>query len=318
MQTVRVLDSHTGGEPTRLVLAGGPDLGAGTVAERAAVFARTGDDFRRMVLSEPRGSDVYVGALLAEPSDPAAQCGVIFFNTAANLGMCGHGLIGLVESLAYLGRLPGGPVTVETPAGLVTATRDESGAVTFENVPSERYATSVSVDVPGVGALTGDVAYGGNWFYLVEWPHGPITLDAAPDLTRVTTAVRRALDSNGVTGRGGALIDHIELCGPPRGPANHSRNFVLTPSGAFDRSPCGTGTSAKLACLAASGKLKPGEVWRQESVCGSVFEGRYAPLADGRVVPTLTGRAFVAAESILLFDPADPFRLGLREAGAGE
>jgi 4-hydroxyproline epimerase len=310
VQRISIIDSHTGGEPTRVAIGGGPDLGHGTIAERAAIFRERFDSFRACVVNEPRGSDIIVGALLCEPSDPTCSAGVIFFNNVGVLGMCGHGTIGLAVTLAHLGRIGPGEHRIETPVGVVTAVLHEDGRVTVRNVPSERYRKDVPVDVPELGRIRGDIAWGGNWFFLVA-EHGE-TLEPGnvERLTQVTKAIRRSLEANGITGRGGGIIDHIELFGPPKDPANHTRNFVLCPGGAYDRSPCGTGTSAKLACLAADGKLRPGDVWRQESIIGSVFEGRYEPgEPPGVIIPSITGTAFLTAEATLLIDPRDPLRL---------
>ncbi|MDB5308961.1 MAG: 4-hydroxyproline epimerase [Gemmataceae bacterium] len=312
MNRIQVIDSHTGGEPTRVIVGGGPDLGAGPVAARARVFRERFDPFRSCVVNEPRGSDVLVGAMLCEPHDPGCAAGVIFFNNVGLIGMCGHGAIGLVVTLAHMGRIGPGDHRIETPVGVVTATLHPDGRVTVRNVPSYRHRTGVRVDVPGYGPVTGDVAWGGNWFFLVADHREDLRAGAVDQLTGVTRAVRKALEATGVTGANGGVIDHIELFGPPADPANSARNFVLCPGGAYDRSPCGTGTSAKLACLAADGKLRPGEVWRQESIIGSVFEGTIEPTAEpGVVVPSITGSAFVTAEATLLVDPADPFRDGI-------
>jgi 4-hydroxyproline epimerase len=306
---IHVIDSHTGGEPTRVVVAGGPDLGRGPLAGRARAFP---DRFRTAVVNEPRGSDVLVGALLCEPSDPAAACGVIFFNNVGVLGMCGHGTIGLVATLAHLGKIAPGAHRIETTVGDVTATLHPDGRISVRNVPSYRYAAGVAVEIEGHGRVTGDVAWGGNWFFLVGVHRERLEVANVERLTELTWRIRQALEANGITGAGGGVIDHIELFGPPGDPANHARNFVLCPGKAYDRSPCGTGTSAKLACLAADGKLCPGEVWRQEGILGSVFEGRYEPAADGKVVPTVTGRAWVTAEATLILQDDDPFRDGIR------
>ncbi len=311
-QRINIIDSHTGGEPTRVVIGGGPDLGGGTVADRGRAFRDQHDRFRNCIVNEPRGSDILVGALVVEPLDPTAACGVIFFNNVGVLGMCGHGTIGLVVTLAHLGRIKPGDHRIETVVGDVTATLHPDGRVSVRNVPSYRHAKGVAVNVDGYGRVTGDVAWGGNWFYLIA-DHGErLEVGNVERLTDVTWRVRKALEANGVAGENGGVIDHIELFGDPTDGANHSRNFVLCPGKAYDRSPCGTGTSAKLACLAADGKLKPGETWRQESILGSVFEGRYEWAADGRVIPTITGTAFVTAETTLLRDDADPLRDGIR------
>ena len=311
VRKVRVVDSHTGGEPTRLVVAGGPDLGGGSLADRLIRFRNYHDDFRSAVVNEPRGSDVVVGALLSEPSDSAAVAGVIFFNNVGYLGMCGHGTIGLVASLAHMGEIGPGEHRIETPVGVVSATLHENGEVTVNNVSSYRRAAGVAVDVPGFGTIRGDIAWGGNWFFLVE-DHGfELTLKNVEPLTEFTWAVRRALNAAGITGDEEHEIDHIELFSPSKLPGVNSKNFVLCPGKAYDRSPCGTGTSAKLACLYESGKIREHEVWRQESIVGSVFEGKVA-VRDGRVYPSITGTAFVNSEAELILDPRDPFCNGIR------
>jgi 4-hydroxyproline epimerase len=313
---VRVIDSHTGGEPTRLVVSGGPDLGDGPLAGRLERFRKDHDDFRSAVVNEPRGSDVMVGALLCDPVDPACVAGVIFFNNVGYLGMCGHGTIGLVATLAYMKRIEPGEHRIETPVGTVGAVLHDNGAVTVNNVPSYRSASDVELDVPGYGKVRGDVAWGGNWFFLLR-DHGThdgqmkLTLNNVEGLTAFTWAVRLALSKNGVTGDDGKEIDHIEVFGPSEMPGVDSKNFVLCPGKAYDRSPCGTGTSAKLACLFADGRLQEGHVWRQESIVGSVFEGSVR-VRDGRVYPSITGWAFVNAESELVFDARDPLAMGIR------
>ena len=310
MDRIHVIDSHTGGEPTRVILAGGPDLGAGTLAQRRERFRAVHDDLRRAVICEPRGSDVLVGALLCPPVDPACAAGVIFFNNVGYLGMCGHGTIGVAVTLGHLGRIAAGRHLLETPVGRIAIDYDGRHTVTLENVPSYRLAANVTVSVPGVGNVTGDVAWGGNWFFLVR-EHGEVLEVAhAARLISLTQQIKAALQQQGITGADGAEIDHIELFGPPRDPRNHSRNFVLCPGGAYDRSPCGTGTSAKIACLAADGWLRPGERWRQESILGSVFEGSYR-LEDGRVIPQISGQAYITAEATSLIDESDPLAWGI-------
>jgi 4-hydroxyproline epimerase len=281
------------------------------MAVRLKRFREEYDLLRSAVVNEPRGSDVVVGALLCEPEDPACACGVIFFNNVGYLGMCGHGTIGLVASLAHIGQIQPGEHRIETPVGVVTATLHGTGEVTVENVISHRKAANVPVEVPGYGVVRGDVAWGGNWFFLTSDHHLDLSLKNAERLTEYTWAVRQALNGSGITGDGGKEIDHIELFGPPTQETADSKNFVLCPGKAYDRSPCGTGTSAKLACLYADGKLREGDVWRQESIVGSIFEGRIK-VRDGRVYPSITGSAFVNAESTLLLDPRDPFCNGIR------
>jgi 4-hydroxyproline epimerase len=292
------------------VIEGGPDLGKGPLSERLAAFASKHDAFRRAVINEPRGSDVLVGALLQEPCDPTCAAGVIYFNNVGNLLMCGHGTIGLMSTLQFLGRIQPGRHRIETAVGIVSAELHASGCVTIENVPSYRSGADVVVDVPGYGEVAGDVAWGGNWFFLVSKHRFSLVPSEIPNLTKFTLAIRQALTAQGVTGDRGGEIDHIELFTDSPTPGVHSRNFVLCPGGAYDRSPCGTGTSAKLACLYADGKLAPGESWRQESIIGSVFEGR-VQLDNGILIPSITGTAFVNAESYLLLNPADPFCMGI-------
>jgi 4-hydroxyproline epimerase len=306
-----VIDSHTAGEPTRVVVSGAPDLGHGTLAERLKRFHDEYDDFRSAVVNEPRGSDALVGALLCDPLDDTCVTGVLFFNNVAYLGMCGHGTIGVVATLAHLGRIQPGTHRIETPVGTVVAHLYENGEVEIANVPSYRHRAGITVLVPDVGPVTGDVAWGGNWFFLVNDHEQQLTLDNLEALTDFTSRVRDTLARDGITGADGHEIDHIELFGPSEIAGVNSRNFVLCPGKAYDRSPCGTGTSAKLACLFADGKLREGEVWRQESIVGSIFEGSVS-VVDGRVHPHIRGSAFVTAESELILDPRDPFCLGIR------
>jgi 4-hydroxyproline epimerase len=308
-ETIRVIDSHTGGEPTRVVIEGAPDLQGGDMAARRARMRQSHDWLRTALVTEPRGNECMVGAVLQTPQSPTAAAGVVFFNNVGYLGMCGHGLIGVVATLAHLQRIGSGKHVIETPVGDVTARLETDGAVSFENVPSFRHLKDVALHVPGVGQIVGDVAWGGNWFFFTNTDRR-MSLADVDELTDITLRIRRALQQQHVTGSDGAEIDHIELVGPPSDPAiADARNFVLCPGGAYDRSPCGTGTSAKLACLAADRKLAPGEVWRQESIVGSIFEGRYRETQDG-VIPTITGRAYVNGDVRLVIDPRDPFRHG--------
>ncbi|HEY7209118.1 MAG TPA: 4-hydroxyproline epimerase [Bryobacteraceae bacterium] len=307
---VQVIDSHTGGEPTRLVISGGPDLGDGPLAQRLARFAARFDDFRSAVVNEPRGSDVLVGALLCEPCDSSCAAGVIYFNNTGYLGMCGHGTIGLVASLGYAGRLGAGIHRIETPVGVVAAAWNADGSVSVENVVSYRTRRQICVHIEGHGSVRGDVAWGGNWFFIAEEHGFEISLSNIERLTELAWRIRRALARDGITGDDGHEIDHIELAAPADPAVADSKNFVLCPGGAYDRSPCGTGTSARLACLAADGQLAEGAVWRQQSIVGSVFEASYRA-AEGGVRPTITGHAWISAEATLLFDPGDPFRCGI-------
>ena len=309
MKRVSIIDSHTGGEPTRLVLEGGPDLGAGSVADQLAVFRERHDQFRSAVVNEPRGSDVVVGALLVKPQDPSCAIGVIYFNNVGYLGMCGHGTIGLIASLAHLGRIKPGEHRVETPVGVVSTTLAANGEITVTNVPSWRKQHGFVADVPGIGPVNGDVAWGGNWFFLVEKHGQELALNNVERLTDFCWRVRQAVNAQGFP-----EVDHVELFGAPTVKGANSRNFVQCPGRAYDRSPCGTGTSAKLACLAADAKLAPGAPWVQESIIGSTFVGRYDWLDQkaGKVAPRITGRAYVNSEATLLLDEQDPFCWGIR------
>lgn len=304
------IDSHTGGEPTRIIIEGGPDLGDGPLSTRRARFAKDFDHFRRMAVLEPRCSDAAISALLCEPSDPKCSAGVIFFNTAGFLGMCGHGTIGLAATLVYLDRIKPGRHRFETPVGVVEADVLGPNEARIENVASYRHAKNVAVDIPGMGRVVGDVAWGGNWFYLIDGAPAALMKENIPELTRAAMKIRNALAERGATGEGGAEIDHLEFFDASPSGAD-SRNFVLCPGGAYDRSPCGTGTSAKLACLAADGKLKAGETWVQESVIGSRFSASYRLDDEGRIIPSITGSAYVCGETRLIFEEGDPFQLGI-------
>ncbi len=307
---IQVVDSHTGGEPTRVVIAGGPDLGLGSLAEQRQRLAIEHDWFRRAVVCEPRGSDVLVGALLVEGKQP----GIIFFNNVGCLGMCGHGTIGVAVTLGHLGRIGAGTHLLDTPVGRVAFEYDGANTATIENVPSCRHLAGISVAIPSHGRVTGDVAWGGNWFFLVSDHGQQLDLSRVEALTDFTWRIRQALKQQGITGASGAEIDHIELFGPPQDAANDSRNFVLCPGKAYDRSPCGTGTSAKLACLAADGKLAAGQVWRQESILGTVFEASYR-VVNEQIIPRIKGTAYITGEATLLLDDCD--QLLVSPAGPG-
>ena len=312
LKRVRVVDSHTGGEPTRLIVGGGPALGSATMAERLEEFRRDHDYLRHALANEPRGSEVIVGGLLCEPTSPGSAAGVVFFNNVGYLGMCVHGTIGLIVTLRHLGKIDFGEHKIDTPVGTVTATLHETGEVTVANVPSRRTQKQAAVKVPGYGTVRGDVAWAGNWFFLISEHGFELKIENIGELTQFTWAVRQALEKNGIAGSDGEEIDHIELFSASTTPGIDSKNFVLCPGKEYDRSPCGTGTSAKLACLYADGKLAPGDVWRQESIVGSVFEGQIR-IEDGEVIPVVKGSAFVTSEGDFLFDPCDPFRYGIPE-----
>ena len=311
IRRIKVIDSHTAGEPTRVVIGGGPDLGNDALANRVQRFKSDHDDFRTAVVKEPRGSDAVVGALLCTPVDDSCVTGVIFFNSVSYLGMCGHGTIGVVATLAHMGHIGPGKHRIETPVGVVVAELGDDGQVEVANVPSYRLGKQVTVEVPGVGPVTGDVAWGGNWFFLIN-DHGQnLVLENLDTLMSFTSSVRDSLARAGITGDNGHEIDHVELFGPSQVPGVDSKNFVLCPGQAYDRSPCGTGTSAKLACLVADGKLHEGQVWKQESIVGSIFEGTVSVI-DNVVHPKIKGSAFITAEADLILDERDPFCAGIR------
>ena len=314
MIKIRYVDSHTGGEPTRVVLDGFPDLTALTLPQRVETLRTKYDKYRAAVATEPRASDAMVGALLMPPVEPGSMASVIYFNQVNYLGMCGHGTIGVIATLKYLGRISPGVHRLDTPVGTVTCTLNPDGRVSIENIASYRHRKAVSVEVDGFGRVTGDIAWGGNWFFLVDAKDRRIDPDNIGPLHKFAGAIRLALANANITGRDGEEIDHIELFGAPSRTGLDSRNFVQCPGNAYDRSPCGTGTSAKLACLAADGKLAAGATWRQESIVGSVFEGSYR-VVEGGIIPTITGQAFVCGEGLLLMDPADPFCWGIRANG---
>ena len=308
---MRVIDSHTGGEPTRVILNGAPDLGKGPLTDRARKLATDHKGFYRSVMLEPRGQPAMVGALLVEPVDPTCVTGVIFFDVDAVLGMCGHGTIGLTVTLAYLGRIGIGRHKIETPAGIVTVELHDAHTVTVTNIESRRVHRDVTLDVPGYGAVTGDVAYGGNWFFIVDPSPIPVETANIRQLTEMTVAIRKASVARGIGGEQGEPIDHVILQDASPNPEVHSRNFVLCPDDNYDRSPCGTGSSARLACLAADGMLEPGEEITQQSVIGSTYRLSYQPGPNQGVIPSITGQAHIMSEATLIFDDHDPFRAGI-------
>lgn len=315
---MRIIDSHTEGEPTRVIIDGGPDLRDGPLQTRLQRFKEQHDHYRSTAINEPRGSEAVVGALLCEPVDSTCTTGVIFFNNTGYLGMCGHGIMGVAATLAYQGRVGLGTCRIETPVGIVEANLLTQNKVAIENVPSYCFRQSVSLTVPELGTVIGDIAWGGNWFFLIE--QAPVALNPQniKQLTDAAQLIRSALNHQQITGANGEEIDHIEFFGPAASSTANSRNFVYCPGGAYDRSPCGTGTSAKLACLAAEGKLKPGKSWIQESIIGSRFVATYQEAKDraGHIIPTITGNAFICGEGTLIQQPDDPFQFGIPTEGA--
>ena len=315
MTRVRVIDTHTGGEPTRVVVASPIELGNGSMAVRREQFAANYDDYRRAIVCEPRGSDVMVGALLVPPENPASMAGVIFFNNVGYLGMCGHGTIGVAIALQYMERVTKGIHQLDTPVGPVQFELLGDNRVRIQNVPSYRFRAAVPVKLRSGQVLHGDIAWGGNWFFICQ-DHGlSVELGALGELQRLTNEVRGALQANSICGEDGGEIDHIELIGPPSSiVAADARNYVMCPGAAYDRSPCGTGTSAKVACLAADGKLAPGQIHRQESIVGSLFEATYKSADSSRILPSITGSAYVNGEAELILDARDPFCMGITKS----
>ena len=308
---MQVVDSHTEGEPTRVIINGGPDLGTGPLDERLARFRDEADEYRQFAVNEPRGWDAVVGALLCEPVDETCSAGVIFFNNTGYLGMCGHGTIGLLVTLHRMGKIDPGVHRIETPVGIISVDLKDAHTASVDNVPSYRYRKRVSVHIDSLGEICGDIAWGGNWFFLVDDPPIPVTRDRIDDLTHACRQIRDALRAQGIKGQDDALVDHVEFAVPSSQPGVDSVNFVMCPGGAYDRSPCGTGTSAKLACLAADGKLAEGDVWVQQSVCGGMFQATFRNAArsseiDNAILPTISGRAFICGETTLICEDEDP------------
>ena len=282
---MQVIDSHTEGEPTRVIVSGGPDLGSGSLAERAKILATEHKDFYRSVVAEPYGQEAMVGVMLVEPVDPDCVAGVIYFDAAAVIGMCGHGTIGVAATLAHMGKIGIGTHKIETPVGVVEVTLSDANTVTVKNVESRRLHKDVRLEIDGVGTVSGDVAYGGNWFFIVDQSPVPVVPSNLRNLTEVSIKIRDAIEAKQLTGTDGGIIDHVILYGPALTPEGHSRNFVLCPDDAYDRSPCGTGSSARLACLAADDRLAPNEEIIQESTIGSSYRLSYLP-ANNQAMPS--------------------------------
>lgn len=308
---MHVIDSHTGGMPTRVILDGGPNLGTGSLKQRADSLASEHEAFYKSVLLEPRGQPGMVAALMVPPVDPDCAAGVIYFDADAVLGMCGHGTIGLAVTLAHLGRIKPGISKIETPAGVITIDLLDQNTVRVTNVESRRVHKSVTVDTAEYGQITGDVAYGGNWFFIVDPSPIPVVPGNIRTLTDRAIAIREACLDQAIGGEAGEPVDHVIFQGASDTPGVHSRNFVLCPDDNYDRSPCGTGSSARLACLAADGLLSPDTEIQQESIIGSPYTLSYQPGPKGGVVPALTGQAHIIADGQLYFAENDPFKLGV-------
>jgi 4-hydroxyproline epimerase len=309
LRMMRVVDSHATGQPTRVIVDGGPDLGTGSLAERRDRFRTHFDRFRTAVVGEPRGSDTLVGAILCKPSDPSCAEGVILFDSSGYLDMSVHAMMGLAVTLDYIGRGTTGGEKIETPAGAVTVDMHTNGDISVRNVPSFRHQKDVSVTVDGA-TYTGDVAWSGSWSFLVRDHNEDLSIARAERLTDLARSIRRALARNRITGSRDEEITDIALFGPPQRREANSRNFVLRTGKSFRRSPSGTVTSAKLACLHEDGKLAEGQVWRQESITGAMFDGS-VKVIDGAIVPSIRGTAHMIAESVLIVDERDPYCWGI-------
>ena len=313
-ERLRVIDSHTIGEPTRVVLdeslVAGLDLGGGSVRDRRDQFRDRCDHVRSALVGDPRGTTAMVGVILVPPADPTCRFGAFYVNRVGYLDMCGHATIGLAVTLGARGIIEPGDFRLESPAGVVGVTWHGGGEAAFECVPPRRIAQNLALACDDGSQVTGDVATSGLWFYLCR-DHGILVEPTAiPALTARAWSIRRALEARGISGDGGEVIDHVVLLGPPRDPGNDGRAFVLCPDGAFDRSPCGTGTSALVGCLFEDGILTAGRTWRQESVLGGVYEASIRRERD-ILVPTVRGRAWLTAETTLHFAGDDPYRTGL-------
>jgi len=307
----KVIDSHTGGEPTRVIIDGGPDLGSGPISERARLLETKHDKFCRSVLCEPRGYDAMVGALIVTPVEKNCLTGVIFFNTSQNLGMCGHATVGLLVTLYYLGKISVGNYKIETPVGIISAQLHDPNTVSVINVESYRYKKGVSIQVEQYGEITGDIAWGGNWFFLVNNSPISVQFENIDKLLNFTSSIKSALKQQHITAPDSSEIDHIELFGESLNEKAHSKNFVLCSSGDYDRSPCGTGCSAKLACLAEERLWPENKKWIQEGIIGSLYSTHYSWSTGGNIIPTITGKAFVTSEATLQFNPLDPYKHGI-------
>jgi 4-hydroxyproline epimerase len=311
---VRVIDSHTIGEPTRLVLDDaflhGLDLGTGSVRSRRDVFRSRYDHLRRALVADPRGVEAMVGVILVPPSDPTCDFGALYCNRVGYLDMCGHATIGLAVSLGHIGRIKPGAFRLETPAGIVGVEWHGGSEASIQSVSPRRIHRMLSIACRDGTTVNGDVATSGLWFFICR-DHGiPVVPDAIPRLLEKAWMIRRSLEAAGITGDAGEPIDHIVLMGQALDPANSARNFVLCPDGAFDRSPCGTATSALVGCLYEDGHLDEGAAWRQESILGGLYESSIRR-QGGVLIPTVRGRAWITAEATLHFAEDDPYRTGL-------
>lgn len=321
------IDAHTCGNPVRLVAGGGPQLDGATMMERRAHFLAEYDWIRTGLMFEPRGHDAMSGSILYPPTRPDCDVAILFIETSGCLPMCGHGTIGTVTVMIEHGlvrpKVPG-LLKLDTPAGLVEARYEMQGDkvthVRIRNVASYLHATDLSVEVPGLGELRFDVAYGGNFYAIVE-PQ-PTFRDmedlSTGDIQRLSPLIRRLVNEKyEIVHRDNPAIkglSHVQWTGKPRHPQAHARNAVFYGDRGIDRSPCGTGTSARMAQLAARGDLKEGQDFVHESIIGSLFHGRVEALttvggAPG-IIPSIQGEAWVTGLNTIFLYDEEPYTKG--------
>jgi 4-hydroxyproline epimerase len=323
------VDGHTCGNPVRLVAGGAPPLAGATMAERRQDFLARHDWVRTALMFEPRGHDVMSGSILYPPTSEDGDAGVLFIEVSGCLPMCGHGLIGTVTMALEHGLVAPwepGRLRLDVPAGRVVAEYEEAGRfverVRLRNVASYLAIPEVRVECPELGELVVDVAYGGNFYAIVEpqpnyrdladLPAGQI-LRLSPELRRRLNALVEAVHPQDPTIRG---VSHVQWAGRPRGPRAHARNAVFYGDKAIDRSPCGTGTSARMAQLAARGRLKVGDEFVHESIIGSEFEGRVEAATEvggtPAIIPSVAGWARTTGHNTIFVDERDPYWRGFQ------
>jgi 4-hydroxyproline epimerase len=327
-KTFFCIDAHTCGNPVRVVAGGGPPLNGATMSERRQDFIARYDWIRTGLMFEPRGHDVMSGSILYEPMRDDCDAAILFIETSGCLPMCGHGTIGTVTVLIEEGLVTPkreGRLVLEVPAGIVEAeyrrdNLDNVVEVRIRNIPSFLYRSGIDVDVEGFGRVVFDVAYGGNFYAIIEPQASYPGLDAisAFDIQRLSPIIRRLIndkyslvhpDDPTISG-----LRHILWAGQPHHPEAHARNAVFYGEKAIDRSPCGTGTSARMAQKAARGELKVGDDFVHESIIGSLFHGRVEASAKvgpfDAIVPSVAGQAWITGHNTIFLDERDPFVKG--------
>ena len=323
------IDGHTAGNPVRLVAGGAPLLAGSSMSERRQDFLARFDWIRRGLMFEPRGHDMMSGGFLYPPFDPGHDAAILFIETSGCLPMCGHGTIGMVTFAIEHGlirpRTPG-RLSVEVPAGVIgieyTTAGDKVTSVTIRNVASYIAARGVRIDVPELGPLSVDVAYGGNFYAIIEPQNGYRGIDElgaarilslSPVVRSLMRAALEPVHPLDPTIRG---VSHVMWTDKPKSAGAHGRNAVFYGDRAIDRSPCGTGTSARLAHLAGTGRLEAGEPFIHESIIGSRFTGRVQQTVDLRgtpaIIPSIEGSAFATGLNTLWIDPEHPFPTGFQ------